>query len=82
MVIAYTVVGIGLVFMGILFAQSYLRPDANVLTKYLHRHWKESPIRVPGTNKWITYDKYFLVGAVILLVVGLKLLGQVLFRLL
>ncbi len=80
MVVAYVFIGTAFVLMGILLVQSYVRPDANALTKYLHRHWKEPPIRVLGTSTWITYDKFFLAGAVVLLVLGLKLLGEVLRR--
>jgi hypothetical protein len=70
---------LGLILMAVVFLVTYLFPDANALTRHLHKHWKAPAVRIPGSNKEITYDKYFLLGAIVLLVAAVKVLwtGQI-----
>jgi len=66
--------GLWMILMAALFALTYGWPNANRATKALHALWKTPPIRLPGLKKAITYDKYFLLGAIVLLVQGLRLM--------
>lgn len=66
-------IGFLMILMAATFAFTYGWPNANGATRALHEHWKERPIRLPGIKKEITYDKYFLMGAIVLLIQGLRL---------
>jgi hypothetical protein len=78
MLIAQVTVGISLIVMALLLLLAYHRPDANPLTRALHAHWRSEPTTVWGTGFKITYDKYFLIGAVVLAIVAVRTLVQAL----
>lgn len=75
---AQVIIGSSLIVLAAVFAMTYAHPNANGLTRFLAQHWKEPPIPIPGTRKRVPYEWYFLGGAVLLLVLGLRLLIQAL----